>query len=165
MRISTLQQYQVSINRMQDSQNKIGDLQRQISTGIKYDQPSDAPGIAAESIRMERDVSAMERYNYNIEIAETRLGLQDEMLENMKNRYDRLSGLAASVDAGENDDNLITTAAEVRQIVAALAGGMNVRDAQGEYIFAVARGILSPTCSAPLGAGSIRATTASERSR
>lgn len=144
MRISTMQQYNINISRMQNSQNTIGELQRQISTGKSYHQPSDMPAVAAESIRLERDIAALERYEGNIKVATNRLRLQEEMLSDMNTRYDRLSELVLSVDGGENDANLKVIASEIRVIVDSLAGGMNKKDAQGEYIFAGSKGHTQP---------------------
>ncbi len=144
MRISTLQQYQINIDRMQNSQNTIGELQRQISTGKTYHQPSDAPAVAAESIRLERDLAALDRYDGNMGRAKNRLELEEVMLGDMNVRLDVMHDLVESIQGTLNDANLDVKAHELREIVASLAGAMNKRDAQGEYIFSGSKGYTQP---------------------
>lgn len=145
MRISTQQQYNINIQRMQNSQTTIGDLQRQISTGKKIAQPSDNPSVAAEVVRLNRDISALNRYEGNITIAENRLSLEEETIKPMSNQLDRIREIAIAGRSGTyNSANLKTFAAELREIVAGLAGAMNKQDAQGEYIFAGSKGGTQP---------------------
>lgn len=144
MRISTLQQYNININRMQDSQTTIGELQRQIATGKKFHQPSDAPAVAATALRLERDIAALDRYDGNMKIATNRLSLEEEMLESMNDQIDSMYTRVVSVDAAENDANLKVIAGEIRELVESLAGAMNKKDSQGEYIFAGNMGYTQP---------------------
>lgn len=145
MRISTQQQYNINIQRMQNSQTTIGDLQRQISTGKKIAQPSDNPSVAAEVVRLKRDISALDRYEGNITIAENRLSLEEETIKPMFAQMDRIRDIAIAGRTGtHNSANLKTFAAEIREIVAGLAGAMNKQDAQGEFIFAGSKGGTQP---------------------
>jgi|GEM_PF-1681252 len=145
MRISTQQQYNINIQRMQNSQTTIGDLQRQISTGKKIAQPSDNPAVAAEVVRLNRDISALDRYENNITFADIRLNLEEDTIKPMYDQMTRIRDLAISARTGtKNSANLKTIATEVREIVAGLAGAMNKQDSQGEYIFAGSKGHTKP---------------------
>lgn len=145
MRISTQQQYNINIQRMQNSQTTIGDLQRQISTGKKIAQPSDNPAVAAEVVRLNRDIAALDRYEGNIKIADNRLSLEETTVGTMTTQIDRMRELTISAGSGtKNSANLKTIATEIREIVASLAGAMNKQDSQGEYIFAGSKGHTLP---------------------
>lgn len=145
MRISTQQQYNISIQRMQNSNTTIGQLQRQISTGKQLHQPSDNPAVAAEVVRLNREIAAMERYDGNMDIAQTRLELEETNLDSINTQMDRLRELTISANSGtKNTANLQTIATEVREIVESMAGTMNRQDAQGEYIYSGSMGFTKP---------------------
>lgn len=145
MRVSTQQQYLQSIEQMQSSQSKLGSLREQISTGKKISQPSDDPSVAAQSIRLDRELAAIEKYQANIKIAQNRLDLEETHLDSMNTAMDRLREIAVEAGDGTNNDaNLKTLSTEIRSIVDQLAGYMNSQDVQGEYIFAGNKGFTQP---------------------
>ena len=145
MRVSTQQQYLTSIERMQNSQTKLGQLQNQISTGKKYTQPYEDPATAAQSIRLNRELAAIDRYQDNITVATNRLKQEETVLTSMSDQMTALNTLVISAgDPSYNDDNLKTVATEIREIVGLLASEMNTQDVQGEYIFAGNQGFTKP---------------------
>lgn len=145
MRVSTQQQYLNTIDRMQNSQTTLAKLQEQISTGKRVSQPSDDPSVAAQSIRLDRELAAIEKYQANIKVAQNRLDLEETQLDSMNTAIDRLNEIAIEAGDGTNNDaNLKTLSTEIRNIVDLLAGYMNTQDAQGEYIFAGNKGFTQP---------------------
>lgn len=145
MRVSTQQQYLNTIDRMQNSQTTLAQLQEQIATGKRISQPSDDPSVAAQSIRLDRELAAIEKYQANIKIAQNRLDLEETQLDSMNTAIDRLREIAIEAgDGTNNDSNLKTLSTEIRSIVDQLAGYMNTQDAQGEYIFSGSKGFTQP---------------------
>lgn len=145
MRISTRQSFLNSISNMQNSQQKLADLQNQISTGKKLSKPSDDPVAAAQVVKLNRELAQTEKYQENINVTQRRLELEETVLDNLNNATTRLRELtiqAGNATLGDADRKNIAN--EIRGLVEYSAGLMNTQDAQGEYLFAGSKGFDKP---------------------
>src|SRR5574337_633135 len=110
MRVSTSWMQQQSIGNMMNRQGDLSDLNTQLSTGKRINQPSDDPVGAARALDMSHLIADAAQYQRNITSANARLGLEDQTLGDI--------------------------AAEMVQLRQQLLGQANSTDGQGEYIFA-----------------------------
>lgn len=145
MRISTQQQYFKSIDQMQNSQSKLADLQNQISTGKKLQTPSDDPVAAAQVVKLERELAQYEKYDDNINVTQRRLELEDSILDDINIATDRMREITLQAGNGTlNDQGREAVANELKQLSGYVAGLMNTKDSQGEYLFAGSQGATTP---------------------
>lgn len=137
MRISTVQIYQQGIEAFGKQQTKLSVLQQQISTGVKISKPSDDPAASSRILELQEAVSIQEQYQTNISTADTRLKIQEDSLASLGNISHRLKELAIQ---GNNSALDITAsgaiAVEVEEILQEMIAIGNVRDANGDFMFA-----------------------------
>ncbi len=137
MRISTRQIYTQGVEAFQQQQQKLAELQRQISTGTRLQKPSDDPAAASRILELEQKVSINLQYQDNINIAEQRLLQQDAVMSDYADLLNRVRELAvqannAPVDAVSRE----AIAAEIDERLRELYSLANTRDANGDYLFA-----------------------------
>lgn len=145
MRISTQQQYLQSIDNMQQGQVKLSHLQQQISTGKKLVNPSDDPVAAAQVVKLERELAQNNKYDENINITQRRLELEETILSDINIAVDRMREL--TIQAGNGilgDQDRSSIGNELYQLTDYVAGLMNTRDSEGEYLFAGSKGLTKP---------------------
>jgi len=145
MRISTQQQYLRSIDQMQNKQSEIANLQNQISTGKRLLKPSDDPVAAAQVVKLERELAQYEKFDYNINVTQRRLELEDSILDDINTATDRMREL--TIQAGGvtlNDQDRLSISKELTQLTQYVAGLMNTQDSEGEYLFAGSKGTTKP---------------------
>ncbi|MBY4675928.1 flagellar hook-associated protein FlgL [Marinobacterium arenosum] len=152
MRISTQQQYANAVRNMQRNQSNLADLQNQVATGKKFSQPSDNPLVSSQVVKLNRELSELEKYQNNVEVTQRRIELEETVLGDINTAMDRLREVTIRAgDAALNDNNRASIAAEIRQIVDSMAGLMNTKDAAGEYIFSGNKGFQQPYTQNALG--------------
>lgn len=145
MRISTQQQYQQSIANMQEGQVKLSHLQQQISTGKKLINPSDDPVAAAQVVKLERELAQNNKYDENINITQRRLELEETILSDINIAVDRMRELTIQSGNGIlGDQDRASIGNELYQLTDYIAGLMNTRDSEGEYLFAGSKGLTKP---------------------
>lgn len=145
MRVSSLQIYQNGVRNLQTGQTNIAKLQNQISTGKKLISPADDPVAAAQILKLQRELTATQTYNENITVSERRLSLEEQTLQQIQDAANRVRELAIQANNGAlTDVDRKGIAGEVREMQTFIQGLMNTRDAQGEYLFAGARGKTQP---------------------
>ena len=145
MRISTQQQYLQSIDNMQQGQVKLGHLQQQVSTGKRLVNPSDDPVAAAQVVKLERELAKTEKYDDNINVTRRRLELEETILSDINIAVDRMRELTIQAGNGVlGDQDRGSIGNELHQLTDYVAGLMNTRDAEGEYLFAGSKGLTKP---------------------
>jgi flagellar hook-associated protein 3 FlgL len=146
MRITTQQQYLNAIDNMQQSQSRLSSLQNQVSTGKKLINPSDDPVAAAQVVKLDRELAQYEKFDDNINVTRRRLELEDSILDDINKATDRMRELTISAgNTGvQSDADRQAVAAELRQITDYVAGLMNTRDSEGEYLFGGSKGSTQP---------------------
>jgi flagellar hook-associated protein 3 FlgL len=128
---------QQSVGSMMDRQSDLSDLNIQLSTGKRINQPSDDPVGAARALDLTHVTADTAQYQRNITSANARLGLEDQTLSNVTNVLGRVRTLLLQAANGtQTDETRGDIAAEMVQLRQQLLGQANSKDGQGEYIFA-----------------------------
>ncbi|WP_203300952.1 flagellar hook-associated protein FlgL [Marinobacter sediminum] len=136
IRISSQQIFSGGINRLQDLNSNLNSTQQQISTGKRVNQPSDDPVAAARILKLDQELSRVETYQRNVNLADNRLIQEESALESSIDIIQRVRELTVQAGNGSlsaNDRQSI--ASELKERLGQLANVANTRDASGEYIF------------------------------
>ena len=137
MRVSTSWMQQQSVGNMMNRQGDLSDLNTQLSTGKRINQPSDDPVGAARALDMSHLIADSAQYQRNITSANSRLGMEEQTLANSGNVLGRVRTLLLQAANGsQTDETRGDIADEMAQLRAQLLGQANSTDGQGEYIFA-----------------------------
>ncbi|MHB1057539.1 MAG: flagellar hook-associated protein FlgL [Rhodanobacter sp.] len=137
MRVSTSWIQQQSVGSMMDRQSDLSDINTQLSTGKRINQPSDDPVGAARALDLSHLTADTAQYQRNITTANARLGLEDQSLSNVSDVLGRVRTLLLQAANGtQTDETRGDIAAEMVQLRQQLLGQANSKDGQGEYIFA-----------------------------
>src|SRR5690606_33762817 len=129
MRISTQQMFGRGLDSMQDVNSQLQKTQMQISTGKRLLTPSDDPVASARIVQLNQELSLNKQYQSNIDMAENRLTMQDDLLGSINDVLHRVRELTTQAGNGAlsvEDKN--TIAAELRQRLDQVAGMMNSKD-------------------------------------
>jgi flagellar hook-associated protein 3 FlgL len=128
---------QQSVNTMMDRQGDLSDIQTQMGTGKRINQPSDDPVGAARAVELTHLGADTAQYQRNITSANARLGLEDQTLSSVSDVLDRVRTLTLEgMNATQTDESRADIAAELVQLRGQLLGIANSKDSQGDYIFA-----------------------------
>jgi flagellar hook-associated protein 3 FlgL len=128
---------QQSVNTMMERQGDLSDIQTQMGTGKRINQPSDDPVGAARAVELTHLGADAAQYQRNITSANARLGLEDQTLGSVNNVLGRVRTLLLQgMNATQTDESRSDIAAEMVQLRGQLLGMANSKDAQGDYIFA-----------------------------
>jgi flagellar hook-associated protein 3 FlgL len=139
---------QQSVGSMMDRQSDLSDLNIQLSTGKRINQPSDDPVGAARALDLSHLTADVAQYQRNIITANARLGLEDQTLSNVTNVLGRVRTLLLQAANGsQTDETRGDIAAEMVQLRQQLLGQANSKDGQGDYIFAGNRTGTAPFAS------------------
>lgn len=145
MRISTSQLFQSGVSAMQRAQSDLNHTSLQMATGRRILTPSDDPGGATLSVKLQAAVSSVEQYQRNVDIATPRLQQEEAQTVAAENLLQRARELVLS---GNNDtysaEDRRTFANEIRQLRGDLLDIANTKDANGEYLFAGTRSHTTP---------------------
>jgi len=137
MRVSTSWMQQQSVGSMMDRQSDLSDLNIQLSTSKRINQPSDDPVGAARALDLSHLTADVTQYQRNITTANARLGLEDQTLSNVSGVLGRVRTLLLQAANGsQTDETRGDIAAEMVQLRQQLLGQANSKDGQGDYIFA-----------------------------
>ncbi|WP_372982269.1 flagellar hook-associated protein FlgL [Marinobacter sediminum] len=136
IRISSQQIFSGGINRLQDLNSNLNSTQQQISTGKRVNNPSDDPVAAARILKLDQELSRVETYQRNVNLAENRLNQEESALESSTDIIQRVRELTVQAGNGSlsaNDRRSISS--ELKERLGQLANVANTRDPSGEYIF------------------------------
>lgn len=122
---------------MLNRQSDLSDINTQLSTGKRINQPSDDPVGAARALDLTHLTADTAQYQRNITSANARLGLEDQILSNTTHVLGRVRTLVLQAANGsQTDQTRGDIAVELSQLREQLLGQANSTDSQGEYIFA-----------------------------
>jgi flagellar hook-associated protein 3 FlgL len=137
MRISTSWQQQQSVNQMLTRQYELSQTQLALGNGKAIQNPSDNPAAAARVVDVSSASAQNDQYTRNINMATTRLSVEEQSLSNASDILDRIRTLALEGNNGtQTDESRKSIATELRQTLQQLVSLANTKDGQGEYIFA-----------------------------
>ncbi|KJS44142.1 MAG: hypothetical protein VR71_07025 [Roseovarius sp. BRH_c41] len=136
MSIGTAFFHNVTTRNLSQVNDRISDLQAQVSSGVNDPRPSADPVRALRLSAAQEQQQALERYSTNLERAGARLDQADTVLSetgNLMRRVGELALRAASDTATATERDSIGT--EVRALRASLLGLANARDESGRALF------------------------------
>jgi flagellar hook-associated protein 3 FlgL len=138
MRISSLDIFNIANQSMQKSNQDLIKTQQQLATGERVVTPSDDPVAAIQILALNGELSRIEQYNKNIDMAENSLQQQEGLLDGALDIMTRVRELA--IQAGNTAVNTrseyAAMATEIEARLHELVNITNAKNAAGEYIFA-----------------------------
>jgi flagellar hook-associated protein 3 FlgL len=137
MRVSTNQVQQLAVESMLQQQAKVSKTQLQVSSGRRILTPSDDPAGSTNLLGLNEVISKTEQYQRNAGAAQSRLNLEESVLQGSVDLLQRARELAVrAVSDSYNAKERAGAAKEVRQLLDQMVGLANTRDSNGEYLFA-----------------------------
>ena len=137
MRISTNQFIQQGLSQILTQQRRVADTQEQLATGRRVVNPSDDPAAATRALSLRESISTLQQYNDNIDLANSRLQIEETALISAGDLLQRARELAIQANnATQTNETRAGTAAELQGILDGLLSAANTRDSNNEYIFA-----------------------------
>ncbi|WP_461519677.1 flagellar hook-associated protein FlgL, partial [Porticoccus sp.] len=137
MRLSSVQIFQQGLSAMLDQQVKLAKTEQQLATGQKLLVPSDDPVAAVQILSINEDLSQVDQYQRNGNLAEGQLALEETVLNDVGNVLQRVRELVVQANnASQSVETRRSAAVEVEGLLDQLQSLANTRDAEGEYIFA-----------------------------
>ncbi len=137
MRISSAQIFNIANRGMREASQAVTHTQEQLSTGLRVLNPSDDPVAATKIMQLSTEVSNIEQFEKNIDIARNNLVLEEVALDTVLNLMQRMQELA--VQAGNtatlSESEYDTLASEVDARLDELTNILNGQNANGDYIF------------------------------
>ena len=137
VRISTAFQQELSVNAMLTQQTNIAQTQEQMALGLRVVRPSDDPPAAVRALILKESIEVNKQYQTNINMAKSRLSLEDSVLDGVVDALQKLNELgieALNAPLSQKEHDAID--AEVRQVLSQIMDLANTKTDTGEYLFA-----------------------------
>lgn len=126
-------------------QSAIAKLQQQIGSGKKLLRASDDPAGASRALDIKGVINQLDAYGGNAGLADRRLGLEETTLGGVSDLLVRVKELSLAAKSGiQTDETRTAFRVEVEQRLGELLDMANVRDANGDYLFAGFKGNARP---------------------
>ncbi len=145
MRISTQQIQQTAINALLRQQAELSNTQNQLALGKRVITPSDDPVASANLLNLEQELEVTKQYQFNANMAKSRLGQEETALTAVTNQIHRVRELAIQAsNATYTDEDRKMISAEARHILDELFDMANSKDSNNEYLFSGYKGDIKP---------------------
>jgi flagellar hook-associated protein 3 FlgL len=120
---------------LQTNMQRMSESQQQVSSGLRIQKASDDPAGASRAIQTRGSIRALDQYQRNISLANTRAATEETALSQLGDILTRAKQLAMSQGTGTADANTrATTKVEVDQLLQAAIQLGNTQDGD-EYLF------------------------------
>lgn len=137
MRVSTADFFARSLVSMRDRQTALAEVQRQLGSGLRIQNPVDDPAGAASVSRLGAALVAGDSYSAAVNRATTALMAEEGALASAGDVLQRLRELTLQgLSATQSPDSRRAIATEVRALRGQLLALANSRGTDGEYLFA-----------------------------
>lgn len=147
-RVATSTAYRQALQDLQRNQAEIARLQAGVGSGQRILKPSDDPAGASRVLDLTGTLGRLEQYATNARLADQRLALEDSTLEGVQELLVRVKELALAAGSGAQSAHTREAyRVEVRERLSELLGLANVRDGNGDYLFAGYRAQIQPFAS------------------
>ena len=144
-RVSSNMTYWQAVSDLQRNQGEIARLQAGVASGRRIHKPSDDPAGATRALDIGEALARIEQYATNARLADQRLALEDSTLVGVQHLVMRVKELAlAAGSATHGPESRRAFGAEVAQRLSELVDLANVRDANGDYLFAGGKSATRP---------------------
>lgn len=137
MRVSTLQMSQLSLRTILERQSDLTKTQLQVSTGKRIISPSDDPVGTVRTLDLKRSIKENEQYQRNIDLADSRLQLEEQVIADAQTLLQRTREQAVmGLNASQTNETRSAIAKDVKEQLDALYQLANTQDSDENYIFA-----------------------------
>src|SRR5688572_22188685 len=121
---------------LDDARRRVIDTQRQVSTGLRVNSPSDDPVAAARIAQVDSSLTRLDQYHANSLFARNQLGLEEEALSEAIGNLQRIRELTLQANnASTSIADRALIAAEIEEHRGALLAIANTTDVDGRYLF------------------------------
>lgn len=153
MRLSTQSYYNNSIRAMLEQQSSLAKVQSQVSSGKRVNSPADDPIAAVHILELERSLLESQQYAKNIDIARSRLNIEEQALADSGTVMQQVRELVlqASNIGTLNDSDRESIATELSSALEELQDIANRQDGGGEYLFSGFSTLTEPFSGATSG--------------
>lgn len=135
-RISTGMMFNQSISMMMAKQSKMNHLEQQLATGKKLVSAKDDPVAAGTAVGLDRAVAELDRFARNGDVAENRLGLQENALAQAGEMMAHITELTIQANnPALSAADLKSIASELNSVRDGLLSLANSTDGTGRYLF------------------------------
>ena len=135
MRVTEAQRGQRTLLDLQRVEERLMQLQQQLSSGRRIQQPSDDPTGAADEMRWRSAIASNERYGRTVDQGRSWLAITDTSLGQAGDVLSRARELALSAGSdSETPQSRLAVAEEIGQLTTEMQGLANTKFA-GRYIF------------------------------
>ena len=136
-RVTTNTFYQRAFSDFQSHQAEIAKLQQQIGSGKKLLKPSDDPAGSSRALDIKAVIGRLDAFETNAGLADRRLNFEDTTLAGVSDLLIRVKELALQANSGvQTSETRNAFRVEVEERLKELLDFSNVRDANGDYLFA-----------------------------
>ncbi|MDY0137519.1 MAG: flagellar hook-associated protein FlgL, partial [Thiomicrospira sp.] len=137
MRVSTNMFHNTSFNSISQHQNELLKIQEKLSSGNRVNRPSDDPVGTTQIHALTRTMNTIDQYAKNGEYASSQLVLEETAIKDTQDVLQRVRdiGIMMSNDTYNPDQRRIASI-EIGQLMQHVKGIMNMKNAEGEYMFA-----------------------------
>ena len=137
MRVSTADFFARSLATMQQRESLLAQVQRQLGSGLKLDNPVDDPAGAASVSRLSVALAASASFDATVQRANAALMAEEGALANVGDVLQRVRELTVQgISAAQSVQSRSGIAAEVLALRGQLMSVANSRGADGEHLFA-----------------------------
>ena len=137
MRLSSAQIFNLADKNMARASQAAIKTQEQISTGKRVLTPADDPVAATKIMQIVNDLSAVDQYKKNIDIAKNSLTLEESTLDAVNNVIIRAQELAVkaanTATLSESDYEVLAT--EIDEQLKEVLNLVNTQNANGDFVF------------------------------
>jgi flagellar hook-associated protein 3 FlgL len=137
--------YSQALADMRLNQGEIARLQQGVGSGLRIQKPSDDPAGATRALNVIEVLDRVEQYQSNSRLADQQLALESTTLESVQILMQRIKELALGANSGtQTAESQFAYRAELSERLDELIDLANVRDINGDYLFAGFQGDTQP---------------------
>ncbi|MGK4382248.1 flagellar hook-associated protein FlgL [Citrobacter youngae] len=136
MRVSTQQSYVSMTQSFNDLSSDLSHVVTQMATGKSILLPSDDPIAATRITQLNRQQSALDQYQSNIDSATAGMSQQESILDGVNNDLLAIrDDLLEAANGTNTADSLASLGQDIQSMTEAMVSALNYQDEDGHYVF------------------------------
>ena len=136
MRVSTQQSYVSMTQSFNDLSSDLSHVVEQMATGKNILLPSDDPIAATRITQLNRQQSALDQYQSNIDSATAGMSQQESILDGVNNDLLAIrDDLLEAANGTNTADSLASLGQDIQSMTEAMVSALNYQDEDGHYVF------------------------------
>ncbi|OKV50509.1 flagellar hook-associated protein FlgL [Escherichia coli] len=136
MRVTTQQTYVSMTQSFNNLSGELAHVVEQMATGKEILQPSDDPIAATRITQLNRQQSAIEQYQSNIDSASAGLSQQESILDGVNNSLLAVrDDLLEAANGTNTADSLASLGQDIESLTESMVAALNYQDEDGHYVF------------------------------